>query len=126
MKMELGPLQKAWVKELREHPERQLVGFLGKGSVSHYKACCLGQLHVCAKGSEAFEGGIIEDSSEDSLFDSFEKYGLFTCNGAFVNSVIIKDAEYCSLALMNDNGLSWPEIADYIENNPENIFRESV
>lgn len=44
--MELGPIQKAWVQSLREHPERQMRYVLGKGTPDNYTACCLGELHI--------------------------------------------------------------------------------
>lgn len=145
--MELGPLQKQWVQSLREHPERQLKNALGRGEPESYRACCLGELHVlgCQFFHEPppFDKGTIVDDPNDETEDAvtclgkhYEKYGLRALDG-MLNVMVDKvtwprfksyngPKQFASLAGMNDGGLTWVEIADYIENNPDNVFTKSV
>lgn len=131
--MELGKIQKAWVKSLREHPERQMKGKLGEGTPRNYKACCLGEL-LCVvsrinKSKLPFsQNGKINDQnySEKVLHMSYEKLGLFGDSGKLTESVRVGVAEENSLALLNDRGATWTEIADFIEANPEKVFTKFV
>lgn len=128
--MQLGPIQTEWIKSLREHPKRQLKNSLGKKEGFSYKACCLGELLCVAKKlagePEPFdEDGVLysrhhnNTRSYSSLFNH-EKFGLRSNNGDLYNSY----AGYTCLAQMNDKGMTWPEIADYIEANSDNVFTE--
>ncbi len=129
--MELGPIQKAWIKSLKEHPERQNKNFLGYIlSSGEYKACCLGEIHIigCKMRSlpiPFYEGRIKDGECESTLIDSYKDYGLRSHTGYFDYEVEIKGIIYTSLTDMNDKGLTWPEIADYVEAHPENVFSES-
>ena len=131
-KFELGPLQKMWVESLKAHPERQTKGILGKGSARYYKACCLGELHLCYHrikkiklpfGSSEF---IDNEGSMGALLNSYDKYGLWDGLGKLKEPYIREGRIIDSLAAMNDYGVSWHEIADYIQSNPENVFTYSV
>jgi hypothetical protein len=134
--MELGKIQKAWIASLRKHPERQMVNSLGKGGPRDYKACCLGEYLITEcrvkKKRTPFNNGYLFDSSINdtgSLCNSYERLGLSGRNGDFINSVSIKEGKisnHLSLATANDSGVTWPEIADFIEANPENVFTKSV
>jgi hypothetical protein len=127
-KFEMGPVQKAWVKSLREHPERQAKGYLGDGTPDDYKACCLGELLVRASGfnlcpSPFVNGRILDggdpDGSSRILRTFYKKVGLHSDQGSIIYSLT-------SLGEMNDNGVTWPKIADFIEANPEKVFSKSV
>lgn len=125
-KFKLGPLQKAWVKELREHPERQIMGELGSGNIDKFKACCLGQLHVCAKGKNAFnERGEIDDGDLGYLH-SCTDYGLRSSGGSLKDFHSFSNGTYTCLSNANDGGVPWSELADFIEQNPEKVFTKSV
>ena len=141
--MELGSLQKQWIESLRANPERQMSDELGRGNSRIYRACCLGELHICyhrkMKKKIPFIKGQLVDidpiggrnriPEEGLLSFSYEKYGLRDDTGSLLNSVrVIKGSKkiFSSLAEMNDGGWSWLEIADYIEKNPENVFKKSV
>jgi len=133
--MELGPLQKEWVKSLREHPERQISTILGeKYSDGSYKACCLGELHIC---NSRMNGDLLKycnnemrDGDTDYLEDSWDKYGLIDSKGSFANPQFLEKvnhgALYHSLAEANDDGVDWLTIANFIESNPEEVFTKSV
>ncbi len=130
-KFELGPLQKMWLEQLRKHPERQTAGFLGAGTPEKYEACCLGELHLCAHrlaGKELpFNKKRIHDHYVEGLLDvSFKKYGLHAPSGVALNEFITSRGTFYSLANANDGNVSWLEIADIVEKNPENFFNKSV
>jgi hypothetical protein len=132
--MKLGPIQKAWLKSLREHPERQCSGKLGQKFNKNYLACCLGEALITyckmKKRRIPFTGeGILIDGSNDRtsyLSSSFEKLGLISSSGMSHSPFYINNEEYYGLASANDNGVTWPQIADIIEANPENFFTKSV
>lgn len=133
--MELGKLQKAWVESLRKHPERQTPNTLGfKENNNSYRACCLGELlcvsyKIKKKKMPFNEDGLLEEKggSNISLFESFIDFGLKNSTGGFFDSTVYyKNRTFISLAEMNDGGLTWPEIADFVENNPELVFVKSV
>lgn len=127
--MELGPIQQAWIKSLREHPERQMEGFLGKGTPDNYRACCLGE-YLCiyremTNKDNPFQGTgtgyeIRDGGSNRNLQYSYKVMGLRNQEGE------IEGHEYESLARMNDSVYSWTEIADFIEANPEKVFTKSI
>lgn len=132
--MTLGPIQKAWVEGLKANPHLQCKTILGKvdnlGNI--IKACCLGFLHY-TNTEQSLNGDIIDLNIEDDTFNatgllhnSYENYGLRSCEGYFVTPVEVNGTSYVSLVNMNDNGLTWPEIAEYVEANPENVFAKSV
>jgi hypothetical protein len=129
--MKLGKLQKFWIEQLKKHPEKQTKKMLGEGTSDNYKACCLGELHLCAFRLEKKKLPFIDNQIYDgqkyggTLASSYKKYGLLSPQGTFKKDYDYhKDSE--SLAHLNDKGVSWTEIADIIERNPENVFNKSV
>jgi hypothetical protein len=138
--MELGPVQKDWIKMLREHPERQHKNYLGFKIGDSENYCCLGQLLVCyikhnnLKEENYFneEGRLIDNptdvgNSHHYPYDSYEKLGLFDSEGVFKVSSFFKSGQrFKSLSDANDSGATWPEIADFVEENPELVFTKSV
>ncbi len=133
-KFELGPLQKLWLKQLRKYPERQMKNALGQGTPKNYKACCLGELHLCAfrlqkKALPFNKGGVItvvESGSISTLTGVHENYGLRDSTGNADRDFKTSLGPYRSLAVVNDTGISWTEIADIIEKDPINFFNKSV
>lgn len=145
-KFNMGPLQTEWIRSLREHPERQMSSALGKiinEETGEYRACCLGELHLCYHrmnnlplplhgkdiidlydGDEeeiAFHSDIFED-----LSSSWQAYGLKSQMGA-IDVYARPNCSITSLAQMNDDGdWTWSDIADFIEEFPEAVFSESV
>ena len=119
--MELGPIQKEWIKTLREHPERQLKESLGYIDGDNIKMCCLGQLLYCVKGIKCLDNkGIVNDDSYDErLTFSFKELGLRSDIGESNHK------NHNSLVRMNDGEKTWPEIADKVEANPEGYFTKS-
>jgi len=152
--MKLGKLQKFWVGQLKAHPERQTSECLGTGVPRDYKACCLGELLLCAfrlkKEKLPFLNEEIWDGSADEanfyLTASFGEYGLRSFQGSLEKSVSAtelrgqgilgelednpdgpsKAATFTSLAAMNDSRMTWPEIAKFIEKKPHLVFTKSV
>lgn len=140
--MELGTIQKAWIKSLREHPERQTSNCLGYKSKDSedYKACCLGEA-LCVlyriNGKNAFDlfnNGRLLDFNNSILLNEVTAYrlGLHTGNGHVEYGTngssffIYKKQILDSLSSANDAGMTWPEIADFIEKYPESVFTKSV
>lgn len=123
--MKLGPIQKKWVKSLKENGHRQMTRRLGEKKGSEYTACCLGELGLIA-GVCRFDkhGGLREKKSDNyrTLYESYESLGLNSPIGEFN----ITDTETSSLAHLNDDGHTWYEIACYIEAYPELFFNKSV
>ena len=123
-KLKPGPIQQEWIQSLKDHPERQTKFKLGVGTPENYKACCLGELALIA-GIAKFKGYKIvsfrSDGSEISTgIADYETVGLRDP----VGSCSLKSTD--SLALYNDELMSWPEIAQHVEKNFENYFTKSV
>lgn len=121
-----GPIQTEWLKSLKEHPERQLKGSLGKKYPDGtYKACCLGEAGLIAGVCEWREVGdqvilYVKESSQLSvLVDVYETIGLFNSEGRRTSGY-----PEMSLAIMNDSGKTWPEIAAIIEADPWAYLKE--
>ena len=123
-KFELGPLQKEWLQRLRAHPERQGRIRLGKkNSDGTYTACVMGEAGLMLGTCEFDEEGILREKESDSEFIlklSYCKIGLLSYTG----SPLIDYFTTRDLAYLNDHGKTWLEIADIIEANPANYFRE--
>lgn len=134
-KFQLGPIQQAWIKELREHPERQLKNHLGRKDDEGIKLCCLGQ-GLCIldliNGVESVfteNAWLVDGSDRRSLAVSHSSLGLHDSLGYFKDPVTHNDTKidgYDSLAQCNDSGMSWPQIADLIEKHADKIFTHSV
>ncbi len=130
--MELGPIQKTWIKSMREHPERQMTGWLGrfKDFPGDYKACCLGELHICYRRENNIELKLnviyLEDGKSLRVLEHYQMYGLRGSSGEAKKMFMINGINYGSLALANDKGATWPEIADAVEKDPENFFNFAV
>lgn len=108
--MELGPKQKEWIDALRSRKFKQGCGKLYDEANDTY--CCLG---VAAKLFD-FDGvnNILLSA------DDYQKIGLRTCNGAS-NTGLHKN-----LATLNDENMTFLEIADILEKNPEEWFTSSL
>lgn len=121
---ELGPVQRAWIKSLREHPERQAPGRLGKKvNDDEYTACCLGEGGLIA-GVCHWDGDrirVIGGSRHSLSNESYKALGLMGSCGETKDMV-----EENSLANLNDRDVTWPEIADILEKNPHQYFTHAV
>lgn len=151
-KFKFGPVQKLWLEQLKKYPERQTRGILGVGNPRNYEACCLGELLLCkyrvAKKKLPFSemGCIVEEGRYGSgsiLHRSFDSVGLTDKKGTIRFSKIPDEADlhysslnklsntgnvrnHKSLTVLNDLGMSWPDIADFVERFPEAVFIKSV
>ena len=131
--MELGTLQKEWIKSLREHPERQGKRILGRRlDNDDYQACCLGELKMVDCRLNNFPlpfdefGNIVDEKYSGILGASYQRYGLNSSTGIINGGFHFSTGFKPSLAEANDSGVSWKEIADFIEQNPEKVFTHSV
>lgn len=122
----LGPLQEKWLKALEQNPEQQITGQLGYIKEDGSKGyCCLGNgAEICG----VLEWGgmyVAENGGEFKVFYDYNLLGLHGSCGELLKPVKRKGKKFNDLAEMNDNGWTWPEIAAYIRENPENVFVES-
>lgn len=123
--MKLGPIQKKWVKSLKENGHRQMRSRLGEKTKNDYTACCLGELGLIAGVCRFDNHGALREKESDNygtLYNSYESLGLNCPSGGFA----ITDTEFSNLANLNDNGHTWYDIACYIEAYPELFFNKSV
>jgi hypothetical protein len=135
MTFELGPNQKKWIAALRANPDQQIKGRLGlrKGKEGKEGFCCLG------KGAEILGLGLweerkngvyqffVENNTGVLEIPAYEALGLRSGDGLFKKAILINGLTIVSLAMLNDDvpGFTWTDIADYIEENPENVFVKS-
>ena len=131
----LGPIQTKWLESLEQHPERQNKNTLGKrypdGS---YTACCLGELGliagVCRWGGLSDNVLIVTDLSAIDEYSanyldgtSYEEVGLYSARGRTRDG---DNQDVNTLASLNDNSKTWPEIAAIVRANPAMYFKKSV
>lgn len=124
-----SPLISLWLSQLEQYPERQTKTILGEGTPRKYKACCLGEAELCIHRIAKTKLPFVKTSSQlpDQIFsgveeqvlskESYEKLKLRNDKGSILNG------KYSSLTYMNDDGgITWPEIAKFIRENPEKVF----
>lgn len=129
-KQKLGKLQKAWVKALKSNKYPQTT--LALNDENGY--CCLGVLEKLegklTKGKNSTESHIKGTSNFTALSKStMNKYGFYGTNGKFTDTlkrVTLNHAEAYSLSSLNDQHCTFTEIAEFIENNPELVFKKAV
>lgn len=128
---QLGPLQKKWVEELRNNPDQQMSKALGIPAKK--KFCCLGKalMIICEEYNlpiDVNEGGCLLSEGERGVLSTYDKIGLRNNVGAFSyeKTICITGRYFNSLADANDSGISWLDLADFIERNPEIVFTKSV
>lgn len=125
MEFKLGPIQEKWLKSLEDHPERQMAGRLGlKTSEDTYTACCLGEAGLIAGVCEWNEYGMLltKESNDDGLLSGvYYSLGLRSASGKPLDTTM-----HDTLASLNDNGHTWPQIAKLLREHPEQYFTESV
>lgn len=137
--MKLGKLQTEWVNTLKEKPNLQYKGQLGMEDEDHnWKYCCLGMAEVILCESKGRKPNTKVGVLKEMLFDkygnvatigNYDDMGLLSKEGKFKIPAIINGEEFYSLASANDSHetpVSWIDIANYIESNPENVFNKSV
>jgi hypothetical protein len=114
--MELGPMQQKFVDALRsgEYTQGRLQLY-NKNSDSY---CCLGVANVVCD---------LKESSDIFLDNTYEQLGLRNRYGSLHKDIYVNTLKYVSLLEMNDTGqMSFKDIANFIEGNPELVFTRSV
>ena len=132
--MQLGPVQERWVQFLEQNPDLQgtnQLGYIvrdGENLCDGTKMCCLGAALFTLFPHKV--GSLDDYGYKLSLEISYELLGLRDPRGSlfprFTPKFTNEGIHLYSLAEMNDNGFTWPEIAAYIRRNPENVFERSV
>jgi hypothetical protein len=133
--MKLGPIQKQWIAALRDNPDQQITRQLGTLVDGQEYFCCLGKGASIVDTAEWKELEYLTKPVDAILMDgdghfalspqTCQMLGLYTELGLFNHRDEIKGRVVTSLYQMNDNGFTWDEIADYMEQHPENVFKES-
>lgn len=145
--MKLGPLQKRWIQILRDNPDKQGKHKLGFRSINDEGEeietfCCLGMAAKMLLGETPIRWS--ETGTKDNLlayFPGLEKHSLFLeesfpllgLKDGF-GSILDGDKDgflldgvcYSSLVHMNDKGVPWSKMTDFIEAHPELVFERSV
>jgi hypothetical protein len=123
-KQQLTPNQQQWITALRSGGYTQ-----GEGKLHSTDGfCCLGvaakeflkiDVEVTQKGDWSFTHWNYNGEPDVAPDYVMKALGLYDSNG----SSMTKD-NLIMLTAMNDNGSTFEQIADIIEANPENYFRE--
>lgn len=127
-KLEPGSIQRQWLKNLKEHPERQMKQQLAKRDRNdEYHACCLGEYLIYYNRIKShkkiwIDNEIYDGESTGFLNSSWKKLGLNGMKGELLRPC----EKYSSLSSMNDYGMTWSEISEYVEQNFENVFTKSI
>ena len=124
-----GPNQEKWLQELESGNNLQCKKSLTRfdSDCRHY--CCLG-----LAADKVLKLKRVDESDSTSYFifnkyrlfaylsgESYYELGLFSPQGD-----IMMNGEMKTLSQMNDSGLTFKEIAQFIRNNPEKVFSHSV
>lgn len=104
----LGPKQQKWVDALRSGKYPQTYGYLH----DEHGYCCLGV---------ADEVLGLKTENKTCLEGTFQEIGLNCHSGSF-----ILDNTRCYLTDVNDDGATFEQIADFIEANPNLVFKRVV
>lgn len=124
----LGPLQKKWIRALKKYPHAQLKCSLGEiQKDGTYKACCLGELALTCKSilKVQWKENHLFQGKETGYISNYRVLGLRSKGGQLKNPLKRGKKVYTSLADMNDNGLTWTQIAEEVVKNPSNFFTKS-
>ena len=105
-----------WIAALRDPKRRQIKRKLGHQD--HGGQCCLGVLAEIA-GCEYRRSGLWDGKRDNAPSRAMDFVGLRMANGEYFSGGP-------SLVDDNDNDMSFREIADIIESEPEGLFREAV
>jgi hypothetical protein len=117
----LGPKQAHLINVIRSGAYVQCTGGLVRDTSEGEKYCFLGAAaHLFGLD---VGGGFLRG-------DDFKEIGLYNRFGGFREPVEFRGMKFNSLVDMNDGigyiSLTFPEIADYIEQNPSNVFGVSL
>ena len=125
-KQKIGPIQEKWIQGLEKNPEQQMYHGLGLRKEGYDMFCILGKgLESCGRAEFDEDGKLRSDGTMLLNKEDVEHLGLFDNAGVFQEEVFVGVVCCCSLSALNDNGVSWKKIAEYMRENPGNVFKES-
>lgn len=104
-------IKTGWLAALRSGEYKQAKGLLRRG-IKHESFCCLGLLAVINGTKWTRRANRWVASTNQRNAGQGQHSGMYYSNNT---GLTVRDASI--LAEMNDNGIKFPEIADYIENN---------
>ena len=116
-KFKLGLKQRKWLKELKSGKYKQFKGELYSAKTGGY--CCLGVANACLK---------LNETDAVCLETQYKSLGLNGTDGEIIDGYSFPRGEnrYTQLSEMNDKGVNFLKIAQFIEENPEKVFNKSV
>lgn len=119
---QFGPIQRKWLRFLKNNPERQGKGALGYIENNEEKVCCLGQFGlmtgICKWDNHRIlnpEGDVSFPSRNDML-----QYGFLSSTGTHTSFL-----ETHCLAYINDHG-TWLDVYNACLANPKGYFTKKV
>jgi hypothetical protein len=130
----LGPLQKEWVRCLRSKAFKQTRGCLfrldGVAKGETIPNCCLGVACLVAEANGVtlqfvdVRSQLIVNGKGSVLPEPVVEKMRFHNHWGFLHSPIVTDDNQTCVELTeaNDNGVTFKEIADFVEANPEAVF----
>lgn len=116
--MKLGPNQQAWIDALRSGKYQQGTSFL----INENKYCCLGVLAAiagCSMSKDENGAEFFNNCEEFAPQQAMDFVALKNDCGGFGEDYMID-----SLTYLNDNGKTFKEIADIIEEKADILFNE--
>lgn len=130
MGYQLTDKDKEWIEFLRNNPDKQYRHYLGIVENNELsKGCCLGaKLWLSDKENPRYctqedEQVTIMSNGSIHYLQNFIDHNLEDSRGSLKEGVVKHGRTFDSLAEMNDSTIwNWSEIADYIEQNPDNVF----
>jgi hypothetical protein len=122
---QFGPIQRAWLRFLRDNPDKQLrtkLGYRNSSTGDNYKACCLGQfglmVGICKWNDYtllSLHGSVNFPDESDMI-----KYGFRDVNARHENF-----EKYPNLVNINDSR-TWLDVYYACINDPKGYFTKKV
>lgn len=121
-------IQLEWLDYLESNPKQQIAGNLGKVVEGKERFCCLGAAEKVCGTFYKPEGlkSLLVFGKESALgvltSETKKRLNLRSSRGDFQTCCFVGSEYYECLTQMNDRGMTWAEIAQYIRENPTNVF----
>jgi len=113
----MGPLQTKWVEALESGKYQQGAQYLCRDN----KFCCLGvACEVLERPKEVKDGVVFYDRCCSWMENNFDLMGLRDKSGAYGE----QNEQILDLSKLNDEGMSFKDIAAFIRENEKAIFKE--
>lgn len=121
-------IQLEWLDYLESNPEQQKRSFPSTTLPRFPAICCLGAAEKVCGTFYKPEGlkSLLVFGKESALgvltSETKKRLNLRSSRGDFQTCCFVGSEYYECLTQMNDRGMTWAEIAQYIRENPTNVF----